>query len=245
MKVLIIEDEARIARRLERMSVAHFEGNVVVNICDSLKKGLDFLEKESIDILLLDLNLNGRDGFEVLQTITARSFQTIVVSANTENALRAFELGVLDFVPKPFDQDRLSLALSRATSVKKDLDGSLRFLSVRKNGSIRLVELTQLNYIKGAGIYTELHLLDGSRALHDKGLDALEKILPPGFERIHKSYIVQIGQAEIILVSSGSKYSLRLKNTEILPIGRSKYKAFRARMELSGKPHATPVQQRH
>ena len=53
MKILIIEDEARIARRLERMSTAYFEGNVVVNSCDSLKKGLDFLEKETIDILLI------------------------------------------------------------------------------------------------------------------------------------------------------------------------------------------------
>jgi DNA-binding LytR/AlgR family response regulator len=234
MRILIIEDEARIARRLERMAGAYFEGNAVVDICDSLKKGVDFLERETIDILLLDLNLNGKDGFDILQTFTARSFQTIVVSANTENAMRAFELGVLDFVPKPFDQERLSLALSRATTGKKDINNSLRFLSVRKNGSIRLIELAQLRFIKGAGIYSELHLLDGSSLLHDKGLDALEKILPSAFQRIHKSYIVQVSQTEVILVSSGSKYSLRLKNAEILPIGRSRYRAFKAVLEPRG-----------
>ncbi len=232
MKILIIEDEARIARRVGRMTAAYFEGNAVIHTCDSLKKGMDFLEKETIDILLLDLNLNGRDGFDVLQSVTARSFQTIVVSANTENALKAFELGVLDFVPKPFDQERLTLALGRATQTKKELDGSVRFLSVRKNGGIQLIELTKINYIQGAGIYSELHLLDGSSTLHDKGLDALEKILPSVFERIHKSYIVQIEQTDNILVSSGSKYSLRLKNGEILPIGRTRYKAFRERAKL-------------
>ena len=237
MRILIIEDEARIARRVERMAALYFEGNAVITICDSLKKGTEFIEKEAVDILLLDLNLNGRDGFEVLQSVTSRSFQTIVVSANTEHAMRAFELGVLDFVAKPFDQDRLSLALSRATTIKKELTGAVRYLSVRKNGNIQLIDIDRLNYIKGAGIYSELHLLDGSTALHDKGLDALEKILPAGFERIHKSYIIEISQTDHIVVASGSKYSLRLHNGVVLPIGRSKYKAFRARVDcdLSSK----------
>ncbi|WP_316847211.1 LytTR family DNA-binding domain-containing protein [Pedobacter psychrodurus] len=231
MKILIIEDEARIAKRIERMTNDFFEGNATISICDSLKKGIDFLEKETIDILLLDLNLNGRDGFEVLSTMTSRSFQTIVVSANTEHALRAFELGVLDFVPKPFDFERLSLALGRSISTKKEISHTIRYLSLRKSGSIKLLELTDISHIQGAGIYSEVHLFNGTKALHDKGLDALEKILPSGFERIHKSYIVQTAHADQILVSSGSRYSLQLKNGEVLPIGRSRYKDFKQQFE--------------
>ncbi|WP_025142697.1 LytR/AlgR family response regulator transcription factor [Pedobacter jeongneungensis] len=231
MRILIIEDEARIARRIERMTNDFFEGNATISIIDSLKKGIDFLENETINILLLDLNLNGRDGFEVLSTMTSRSFQTIVVSANTENALRAFELGVLDFVPKPFDRERLFLALNRAVNLKKENNNSIRYLSVRKTGSIKLIELDQVAYIQGAGIYSEINLLDGTKELHDKGLDTLEKILPTGFERIHKSYIINIVQADRILVSSGSRYNLQLKNGEVLPIGRSRYKDFRQQFE--------------
>ncbi len=231
MRILIIEDEARIARRIERMTNDFFEGNATISIIDSLKKGIEFLEKETINILLLDLNLNGRDGFEVLSTMTSRSFQTIVVSANTENALRAFELGVLDFVPKPFDRERLFLALNRAVTLKKESNNSIRYLSVRKTGSIKLIDLDQMGYIQGAGIYSEIHLLDGTKELHDKGLDTLEKILPSGFERIHKSYIINIVQADRILVSSGSRYNLQLKNGEVLPIGRSRYKDFKQQFE--------------
>ncbi|QNN40147.1 LytR/AlgR family response regulator transcription factor [Pedobacter roseus] len=231
MRILIIEDEARIARRIERMTNDFFEGNATISIIDSLKKGIEFLEKEKINILLLDLNLNGRDGFEVLSTMTSRSFQTIVVSANTENALRAFELGVLDFVPKPFDRERLFLALNRAVTLKKESNNSIRYLSVRKTGSIKLIDLDLMGYIQGAGIYSEIHLLDGTKELHDKGLDALEKILPSGFERIHKSYIINIVQADRILVSSGSRYNLQLKNGEVLPIGRSRYKDFKQQFE--------------
>jgi DNA-binding LytR/AlgR family response regulator len=231
MRILIIEDEARIARRIERMTNDFFEGNATISIIDSLKKGIEFLEKEKINILLLDLNLNGRDGFEVLSTMTSRSFQTIVVSANTENALRAFELGVLDFVPKPFDRERLFLALNRAVTLKKESNNSIRYLSVRKTGSIKLIDLDLMGYIQGAGIYSEIHLLDGTKELHDKGLDTLEKILPSGFERIHKSYIINIVQADRILVSSGSRYNLQLKNGEVLPIGRSRYKDFKQQFE--------------
>ncbi|TZF93768.1 response regulator [Chryseobacterium panacisoli] len=225
MNILIIEDEARIARRLQRMT-AEFFGNrsVRITICDSLQKGLDQITTQLPDLLLLDLNLNGDNGFEVLEQMVASSFHTVIVSANTDKAITAFAYGVLDFVPKPFDRERFFQALNRFISPAIKSDDGMKYLAVKKSGQIRLVSIAEIIYIKGAGIYTELHLKNGKQELHDKSLELLQQLLPERFERIHKSYLVNLQEAEKILINPGSRYGLQIKTGEILPIGRSKYK---------------------
>lgn len=223
MRILIIEDEARIARRLERMTTSFFEQNSLITLCDSVEKGLSYIENNSIDLLLLDLNLNGESGFDVLETVVSRSFHTIIVSAYTDKAIKAFEYGVLDFVPKPFDEIRLGQAFKRITNTLKTTDEPLKFLAVKKAGNIKLIDIDDLLYIKGAGIYSELYLINGSRELHDKSLENLAQLLPSTYERIHKSYLVSLALAEKIVIEPGSKYNLLLKSGELLPIGRSRY----------------------
>jgi len=231
MKVLIIEDEGRIAKRLERMTRTFFEENLAsLAICDSLQKGLAYIEEHQIDILLLDLNLNGENGFDVLESVVAGSFHTIIVSAYTDKAILAFSYGVLDFVPKPFDEQRLGMAFKRINAKVKNTENSMKFLAVKKAGHLHLIDIHDLLYIKGAGIYSELHLKSGRLELHDKSLEMLEQLLPQSFERIHKSYIIPLAQAEKIIVQPGSKYNLLLKNGELLPIGRLRYKNLKKRL---------------
>ena len=230
MKILIIEDEARIAKRIERMTRDFFDKDIQILLSDSVENGLKTIEKNAIDLVLLDLNLNGEDGFEVLQNVVSRSFQTIIISAYTDKAIRAFNYGVLDFVPKPFDEIRLSQAFTRFTSSEKQLNGDIQFLAVKKGKTIKLVSIKDIRYIKGAGIYTELHLSGGKIELHDKSLESLEKLLPSLFERIHKSYIVCWNEAEKLVIETGGKYNMLLKNGEILPVGRSRYKAIKQKM---------------
>jgi two-component system response regulator LytT len=230
MKVLIVEDENRIASRIERMTKLYFDGGVIIHHCDNLTDGLVYLENNPIDLLLLDLNLNGEDGFDVLENVVSRSFHTIIISAYTDLAIKAFAYGVLDFVPKPFDEQRINQAFLRISNLQNTHTANLAYLAVKKAGSFSLVETKDIRYIKGAGIYTELHLLNGKLELHDKSLEKLQQLLPASFERIHKSYIVAVSSIERIVVNSGSKYSLLLKNGETLPIGRSRYKALKGKL---------------
>jgi len=87
-----------------------------------------------------------------------------------------------------------------------------------------LVNIEYIKFIKGAGIYTELFLNNGSKEIHNKTLENLTLLLPNSFERIHKSYLVDMTAAKQIIVEPGSKYSLELNNGELLPIGRTRYK---------------------
>jgi two-component system, LytTR family, response regulator LytT len=225
MRILIVEDEAVAARRLERM-VREILGTAVtsIDLRESLNESQQFLRSHPIDILLLDLNLYGRNGFELLKEAAAESFQTIVVSANTDQALQAFEYGVLDFVPKPLEHDRLAFALGRLSQKEVSPQQAARYLSVRSHGTVDLVEVSQIVYLKGAGDYVEIHQRNGKMDLHNKSLEALERILPERFVRVHKSFIVDIQERKRVIVHGGGKYELELNNGLKIPLSRPKYK---------------------
>lgn len=232
MNILIIEDEQVIAKRLLRMTKAYFGKELdLIDHCDSLANGLNYIEQNKIDLLLLDLNLNGENGFDVLQNVLSRSFHTIIVSAYKDKAIEAFEYGVLDFVPKPFSQQRLNQALSRTVqdSPPELKNQGIKFLSIVKSGHQHLIEIEKLKYIKGARVYTEIFLQNGSKEIHNKSLDTLVQLLPPNFERIHKSYIVDIKQVIELNAESGGKYTAILKSGDQLPVSRSKYKPLKAK----------------
>lgn len=224
MKILIIEDETRIAKRIERM-VRHILGQDITFLlrCDSLEQGLEIINKHAIDLLFLDLNLNGQDGFDILETVVAESFHTIIISAYKDRALRAFEYGVLDFVPKPFDEKRLAKACQRI-SHKAEGIAKMKYVAIKKKGKQVLINVEDIIYIKGAGIYTELFLQNGTQEIHNKSLERLQLLLPDTYERIHKSYLVAMHHAKQIIIEPGSKYSMELQNGTNLPIGRTRYK---------------------
>ncbi len=228
MKILIIEDEPAIARRTQRLTQSILGEEIdQIHICNSVESGLAYLAKQEIDLLLLDLNLHGADGFSILEQMMAAPFHTIIISAYKEKAITAFEYGVLDFIPKPFNQNRLAKALERFQKPSAEPITEAKFLAIQKKGRYQMMPIEHLLYVKGAGIYAELFFKDGSKEIHNKNLDKLSQLLPPHFDRIHKSYIINNQEIEELLVEPGSKYTLVLKGDIQVPISRSKYKPLR------------------
>ncbi len=99
MRVLIVEDEATIAQRVSRL-LRDILGEQLesLEVIESFDLAMESLAMNPVDLLTLDLNLDGDDGFALLETAAAETFHTIVISAHTERALEAFEHGVLDFL---------------------------------------------------------------------------------------------------------------------------------------------------
>jgi DNA-binding LytR/AlgR family response regulator len=230
MRVLIVEDEPAIARRIERFTRELLGPDLTaIELCTQLDDAERTVEREPFDVVLLDLNLHGRDGYALLERAAAGAFQTIVISAHADRAIEAFDRGVLDFVAKPFDRARLERAFRRLRDRTRPEPGA-RVLAVRKRGEIALVAVADVRYVKGAGAYSELVLRDGRTELHGKSLDGLSLLLPPVFERIHKSYIVRIDEVTRVHVREGTRYDVELRSGERLPIGRRRYRAVLARL---------------
>lgn len=230
LAIVMVEDEAVVARRLERL-IRHLLGPRVASLIhlSSLPEALAYVRSHALDLLLLDLDLRGEDGFDVLAEAVAGSFHTIIVSARHDLALRAFEYGVVDFVPKPYSQDRLAAALGRLETRGGDLRRQLQYLAVRKGRKVVPVPLGEVIYVQASGDYSKLHCRGGDVHLHQKTLSALGQLLPERFVHIHRSFLVDWSQVESLHSRPGSRYFVRLSGGEELPVSRHKVHDLRRR----------------
>jgi two-component system response regulator LytT len=231
MRLLIVEDEAVVARRIEQFCRRIFGEQLErLVVAGSFEAAQTLIAENPFDVLLLDLNLEGQDGMNLLQSNVACSFHTIIVSANTEHALRAYEHGVIDFVAKPFTEERFKEAVRRVTDPDGRSPHPARFLAVRKHGRLEIVSIDDVLYFQGADDCSELVLRSGRRELHDKTLEKLQALLPPVFQRIHRSYLVRINAVKALHAHEGTRYEAELKNGTFLPVGRTRYKELRAKL---------------
>lgn len=232
MRIVVVEDEETVARRLMRLVSKILDTHIesLRHEC-TLDNALEYIREHPVDLLFLDLNLEGQDGFRLLTESVAGSFQTIIVSAQHDEAVRAFEYGVTDFVAKPYDEERLTKAIARVTERDDSLRQQLKYLAVKSMKQVTPIPIDTIAYIKGADDYSEIHCDDGTSHLHDKTLTALEHILPPPFERLHRSYIVNMTRVAKYRSEPGSRYLVRLTNGEELPVSRTRFKELKSRMQ--------------
>lgn len=219
MRILIVEDEPVIAQRIERLTRVLLGARLMsIECAPSIEAAERTLRTAQFSLLLLDLNLSGADGFEILRRAAGEAPDTIVISANTDRALEAFELGVVDFVAKPFTQERLSQAFERID--RRSGQASTRYLACSLAGKVDLVPLDCIVAIHGDDDYSNIETTSGRRHLHKKTLTSLERMLPESFQRVHRSHIVNFAQAERIISEGGGKVVV-LKNGSRVPIGRA------------------------
>mgnify|MGYP000335798837 FL=1 len=223
--ILIIEDEPLIADHIEYYVRSFFKDSLhKLKQCHSIESAKFELFESPYDLVLLDLNLNGKDGFDILHLAVSGSFQTIIITAHKAEAVRAFEYGVLDFITKPFNEQRFFKSLQRFSDCSKASQTHTKYLSFRNHLNIvELIELSGIYYIQGAGTHSKIKL-KAEEKLHDKNLEKLLLVLPSYFIRIHKSFIVN-KQWVVGFENFGSgKIELILQNDIRLPVSRTKFK---------------------
>ena len=233
MRVLIVEDERPIAEDIQLL-VKQILGDKLdsIHIETTLGNALLYLEEKPIDILLLDLNLNSKDGFQILKHVVSKSFHTIVISANVIRAIEAFEYGVLDFIAKPYNLERLKSGFERLES-NHAVDGrAVKYLSVKKGFEITVIPLEDIRYFKSSNIYVELHLKDGKVEIYDKSIKNLEPLLPECYFRIHKSYIIDTRNIQKLKTLGSGQHSVILKSGDSLPVSRNKFASLKKVFDL-------------
>jgi two-component system response regulator LytT len=212
MRILIVEDEPLVAQRLERFVRKVLGAELQrLRVAATLDAAITQLDKVDDTVLLLDLNLAREDGFSLLRRALAEPCSTIVVSGSTERALEAFELGVVDFVAKPFSVERLASAFQRV----RDRRGGehTRYLAVAYAGHVELVPLAEVVAIHGDDDYSSVELANGQRRLHKRTLTELERLLPREFLRVHRSHIANLKQVRrlegrVLTLANGSEVSV-------------------------------------
>ncbi|MBC9795039.1 LytR/AlgR family response regulator transcription factor [Sinomicrobium weinanense] len=224
IRILICEDEELISNRLMRFIKEVVAAPVHIDRVYTFREAQTYLENRNTDLLFLDLNLHGRDGYELLRSFVAGSFHTIVVSAYTDRAIEAFEHGVMDFVGKPFKKERIAKALNRYVEGIPPQERNVKRLALKGKKGLGFVAIENIKFIQAAGIYAELHLFDGTKKLYDKPLNQLIKILPEVFFRVHKSYVANMAEVRSVRKIKPNSFELVLSSGETIPLSRNRKK---------------------
>jgi two-component system, LytTR family, response regulator len=229
MRVMIIDDEP-LARRGVRARLRKMPDVQIVGECGDGTSGLEAILKLEPDLIFLDVQMPGMDGFGVLRALpTERLPSVIFLTAHEEYALRAFEVSALDYLLKPLDDDRFEVAMNRA---RKQMDAAsrtelvgrmLRLLdqqnekyasrfTVRMGSRIQVVPAEDLEWISSAGDYTELHTRSAIHLLRET-MNSLEQRLDPSrFARIHRSRIVNLACILELRSVENREYVVKLRD---------------------------------
>ncbi|MBL4574904.1 MAG: response regulator transcription factor [Opitutaceae bacterium] len=228
MRILIVEDAKTVANRIIRLTREILDTEITdIQCAGSLDEAQDLIKKFPPDLLLLDLNLHGKDGYGLLEDTASQSFHTIIISAYSDQAIRAFEFGVLDFVPKPFSKERLAHAFHRLKDDATPATAVTKFLVIRTCGKTERIDLGNILYVKAAGSYSEIYLNNGKCLTHCKTLHKLSQILPSTFIRTHKSYLINLKYFTQLEKIGDHKYIIELGPSISLPLSRNQLNKFK------------------
>lgn len=254
LRVLIADDEP-LARQHVADRLAQERDVEIVGVAEDGEKAVEAIRAVSPDLVFLDIRMPGLNGFEVIEEIGPDRMPVVVfTTAYDQYALKAFEVAAVDYLVKPFDDERFSQAFGRArkavesmeagllakrleTLVDHPLEGPvekraeyLDRIPVESRGQLRLVAANKVDYITASGPYAELHVAGRTWAIRER-MQALEEQLDPSvFMRVHRSVIVRLDRIDALLHGAGGDYSVRLKDGTELSVSRARREELERRM---------------
>ena len=239
--------------------LAHEPGVEVIGTADNGVSAIEAIRSKSPDLVFLDVQMPGKTGLDVVREIGAEQMPaTIFVTAFDQYALRAFELAALDYLVKPFDDERFEQAFRRARQLIElremgklreqllavlqhgsqetaarataDASGYLERIAVEMRGKVRVVPVEQIDYITADGPYAELHTGDKTHLIRETMNTLEERLDPRQFVRIHRSAIVRLQLVETLLRGAGGDYEVQLKGGVRIPVSRSRREELERRL---------------
>jgi two-component system LytT family response regulator len=236
---LVVDDEP-LARRNLTVLLRRDPDIGAIGECESGADALEEIRRTKPDLMFLDVQMPECDGFDVLELLGAELPPTVVfVTAHDEYALRAFEAGALDYLLKPFDDDRFHRALNRA---KEKLAHHVPLqpqrverLVVRSAGRVVFLDAAEIDWIEAADYYACLHVGNATHLLR-RTLSDLERDLDGGvFCRIHRSVIVNLHRIRGLELRDDGEYEVVLISGERLRLSRRFRKNLQDRLGVGSR----------
>lgn len=214
-KTVIVEDDSLINDFIKREVENHGKFQIVGTF-DNGSDALRFLTQKKIDLLLLDIELPDLNGFEILKGLDEPPL-TISVTGYEGNAIKAYDLGNLDYVTKPILPERLYKALDRAyEKLYSAKDNSIHNYGTKFRGVDRNVFVTYSNivYISSNGKHSILHTVDDGIEVIGTLKDLEPRLSSGKFRRVHKQYIINMEYLAHIEYFNGGTHVAYMKDDE-------------------------------
>tara|TARA_R110000868_G_scaffold47550_1_gene155737 strand:+ start:419 stop:1126 length:708 start_codon:yes stop_codon:yes gene_type:complete len=235
LQVVIVED-SRLARLELKEQLKHFANIELLGEADNGEAGINLIEQLQPDLLFLDINLPGMDGFAMLQQLNYVP-QVIFTTAYDQYAVKSFEVNALDYLLKPITLPRLQQALVKAEQQyghaqdMQKLQADSRFF-VKDGEQCWLVTLQQVQLFESIGNYTRLYF-EQQKPLIYKSLSQIEKRLPEmGFFRANRSELINMQYVRQVEMALNGNLMISLENGKIIELSRRQATEFKKRLSL-------------
>jgi DNA-binding LytR/AlgR family response regulator len=199
LQCLVVDDES-IAREGIVDYIEKLDFLEVAGVCSTAIEAADFLRRNSVDLMFLDIHMPHLSGLEFLETLDNPPL-TILTTAYSEHALEGFRLQVVDYLLKPITFQRFFQGATKAQEIfnqKKVGEEKNNDMYIRQGDSFLKITWTDILFVESMQNYLKLHFKDRTLIIHQTML-SLEDMLPKdSFFRIHKSYLVNVSQIELV-----------------------------------------------
>ncbi|MBO3699585.1 LytTR family DNA-binding domain-containing protein [Roseivirga sp. E12] len=241
IKAIIVDDEFLARQRILKLLEVHDDIEVVAE-AKNAEQAIDLIHEREPDLLFLDIQMPGHDGFYVLSKLSLKKLPVIIfTTAYDQFALDAFQVNALDYLLKPFEQERFDESVSRAKeqlklertsvynqhvqnlidSVAQESAETLRTFMLKDKGREIYVKVDDVQFLESAGNYVVLHTSDQQyvyRATMNQMESSLDK---EEFLRIHRSFLVNRRFVKSYQYLTGNEFSFQMKNGKTLRSAKS------------------------
>ncbi len=240
LRCIIVDDEYLARQRILKLLENHHDINVVAE-CKNGKDAISKIKLKEPDFIFLDIQMPDLDGFSVLSKLDKIPY-VIFTTAYDSFALKAFEINAVDYLLKPFDEERMDTSIQRMKAIKEkekavglkdklthlltafkgENPGDFRtYFEIKKNGRLLKVLTENIMFIKSEGNYLELHTED-NKFLFRATMNSIEGELPKHqFMRIHRSLLINKFYIDSCFYLGNSEYKIHLKTGLSLLSGRA------------------------
>lgn len=238
LRALFADDELMARRRMRRLLSALPDVEIVAE-CASGEEALAELDRLEVDVAFLDVQMAALSGLDVSEAAVELGVEVVLTTAHPEHALAAFEHGVLDYVLKPVEAERLATAIAR---VKKRLESSrepaagsraaIERLALDVRGEVRLVRPGDISHAVVEGELVTVWI-DSESVLTDLSLSELERRLPAGsFERVHRRALLNLAEVERLRPLPTGGYLAVTRAGHEVPVSRQAARSLRRRLGI-------------
>ena len=241
---LIVDDE-KLARDLLREYISQIPDMQILGEASKGKEAVEVIDKLTPDLIFLDVQMPGMNGFDVLDEIVHDPY-VIFCTAYDQYALKAFEKNAVDYILKPLDQERFKLAVERAIGrmkVEQNNVGELlrnlktenktsydSHIFVQKSEKLLNLPVEEIVYLEASGDYTIL-TTKNDQFVSSSGIGKLEEILNPEiFIRVHRSTIININSLKEIEKHFNGGMVVKMLNGKSFPVSRTYAKLIRKKV---------------
>jgi two-component system LytT family response regulator len=259
LTVVVVDDEPLARRRLARLLKKDASVEVVA-LCAGGRKAVEEIREHKPDLVFLDIQMPDLDGFGVVEAIGPELMPAVVfVTAYDAYALRAFDVHAVDYLLKPYDEERFEVALARARAraqgraaapggeedrlrallremlarIADDDPARSRYperLAVRTNESTRILQMSDVDWFETYGNYVRVHVGRATYLMRGTATRLMDELDPRRFARIHRRYLVNLDRITEIQPWFGGDAVVVLRDGTKLRLSRFYREAFNARM---------------